>query len=249
MSWRAVLVPVLFLLLPFGPLAAQDEMGGMPMGDQGNSGASTPGMADAAMMGHPMEGAHIRLTPAWPRTADDQARAAGVVEIARKALARYQDPKAAEADGYRRFAPGIKNQPVYHYTNYRNAFLARSRFNPARPTSLLYAQGPDGSLKLIGAMYTMPAKATPEELDERIPLSVAHWHLHTNVCLPPRDQMTPASFQGPEARFGPKGSITTAEACEAAKGRFFPVLFGWMVHVNMFAGDDPAAIWGGEHHH
>jgi hypothetical protein len=61
--------------------------------------------------------------------------------------------------------------------------------------------------------------------------------------------MTPASFQGPDAPFGPKGSITTAEACEAAKGRFFPVLFGWMVHVNMFAGDDPAAIWGDSHHH
>ena len=29
-------------------------------------------------------------------------------------------------------------------------------------------------------------------------------------------------------------------------GRFVPRLFGWMAHVYLFAGDDPAAIWGGE---
>ncbi len=251
MSWRAVLVLLLFTWLPFGPLAAQADMGDMPMGSQGEHGHTTPATADAAMMGHPMEGAHIRLTPAWPKSAGDQARADSVVAAARAALSRYQDAQAAEADGYRRFAPGIKQQKVYHYTRYANAMRARFQFDPSRPTSLLYAPDSSGSLKLIGAMYTMPASATLEQLNSRIPLSIAHWHLHTNVCLPPRprEQATPASFQGPGVRFGPKGSIATAEACEDAGGHFFPVLFGWMVHVNMFAGDDPAAIWGSEHHH
>src|SRR4029079_6148181 len=35
-------------------------------------------------------------------------------------------------------------------------------------------------------------------------------------------------------KFGPDGSIATAEACTAARGRFFPQLFGWMVHVYPF---------------
>jgi hypothetical protein len=33
---------------------------------------------------------------------------------------------------------------------------------------------------------------------------------------------------------GPDGSIATADACAAAGGRFFPQLFGWMVHVYPF---------------
>jgi hypothetical protein len=28
---------------------------------------------------------------------------------------------------------------------------------------------------------------------------------------------------------------------------FHPVLFGWMLHANVFAGDDAAAIWGDDH--
>ena len=31
-------------------------------------------------------------------------------------------------------------------------------------------------------------------------------------------------------------------------GRFVPRIFGWMVHAEVFAGDDPAAIWGGDEH-
>lgn len=38
-------------------------------------------------------------------------------------------------------------------------------------------------------------------------------------------------------------SITSANACEAAGGRFVPGEAGWMTHVYMFAGDDPKLIW------
>ncbi|MGH7587939.1 MAG: hypothetical protein ACRELU_05045, partial [Gemmatimonadota bacterium] len=38
-------------------------------------------------------------------------------------------------------------------------------------------------------------------------------------------------FVGPNARFGPAGSIATAEDCEDAGGRFKPSIFGWMLHV------------------
>src|SRR5260370_8001732 len=33
-------------------------------------------------------------------------------------------------------------------------------------------------------MYSAPADASPDQLDAIIPLSVAHWHAHTNICLP-----------------------------------------------------------------
>ena len=37
-------------------------------------------------------------------------------------------------------------------------------------------------------MYTMPKRATPADLDKRIPLSVTQWHLHTNLCTPRKGQ-------------------------------------------------------------
>ena len=35
-------------------------------------------------------------------------------------------------------------------------------------------------------------------------------------------------------KFGLAGSISTPEACAEAGGRFFPQIFGWMVHVYPF---------------
>jgi hypothetical protein len=34
--------------------------------------------------------------------------------------------------------------------------------------------------------------------------------------------------------FGLTGSIATKGGCDAAGGRFYPVIFGWMVHVYPF---------------
>ena len=52
---------------------------------------------------------------------------------------------------------------------------------------------------------------------------------------------------GPGAQFGLAGSITTAQACEAAGGSFKPVIYNWMVHVWPFE-TDPAKIWATEEH-
>lgn len=38
-------------------------------------------------------------------------------------------------------------------------------------------------------------------------------------------------------KFGPAGSIATEAACKAEGGKWLPSLFGWMVHVNAWAGD------------
>ena len=44
------------------------------------------------------------------------------------------------------------------------------------------------SYKLIGVMYTAPKNANWNELDQRIPLSIAQWHAHINMCMPPSDR-------------------------------------------------------------
>ena len=40
------------------------------------------------------------------------------------------------------------------------AIRERFKFDPAQPSSLLYKKDPDGSLRLVGAMYTAPKDAT-----------------------------------------------------------------------------------------
>ena len=212
--------------------------------------SSAQAMADRAMGAHMEDGPHLRMTPRWPRTAADTARAAAIVAELRAGIAKYKDVRVAEADGYRMFAPELENQPTYHFTNYRSAFVNAFRFDPARPTSLLYKRGADGGFRLVGAMYTAPARASSEALDKRVPLSVARWHLHTNWCVPGRgaDKSRWLETRNGKPVFGPLG-VATRRECEAAGGTFHERLFGWMVHANVFEGDDPAVIWGGEHRH
>ena len=196
------------------------------------------------------QGAHLTLTPTRPPSGADSVRAAAVADMLRRAIARYADVRLAEADGFRRFAPRLKNQAVFHYTRWSRAVEAVVAFDPAKPTSLLYRQEPDGSLRLIGAMYTAPQRATLDELNRRVPLSIARWHLHSNICIPPLGQRERWREQRDgRPLFGPASSITTREACDAVGGRFLPHLFGWMVHANLVGADDPAAIWAAPHEH
>lgn len=192
---------------------------------------------------------HMRLTPSRPATHDDTVRAMKVADELRVAIAKYQDTSAAVADGYRMFAPNIKNQRVYHFTNYGNAFMAAFRFDPARPTSILYHRGSDGRLHLVGAMYTMPKRAPLDRLNERVPLGIAQWHQHVNWCLPPKGQEARlAERRNGAPVFGPASPIATKPECEAAGGRFIESFGGWMVHANVYEGHDVTTVWGDDHH-
>lgn len=183
---------------------------------------------------------HMHMTTPRPETAEDQKRAEDIVEQLRAGIARYKDYHVALNDGFKIFMPNVK-QPEYHFTNYKNGFLEAFTFDPARPTSLLYKKTAD-RYELVGAMYTMPKWATEDQLNERVPLSIATWHQHTNLCLPPRGERLTAD----STKFGLRGSITTQEACDAAGGRFFPVIFGWMVHVYPY--EDTTAKMFAMHH-
>jgi hypothetical protein len=191
-----------------------------------------------SMSGHHMHGAtpHLRLTPQRAERPGDRQRADAIVTALRTALERYRDYHVAERNGYEIFHPEIP-QAIFHFTNYWQGFSETFRFTPSQATSLLYRKTGD-RYELVGAMYTAPANASEIDLDARVPLSVARWHAHINICLPPRGLAATADW----TKFGPDGSITTADACTAARGRFFPQLFGWMVHVYPFERT-PEKIW------
>ena len=102
-----------------------------------------------------------------------------------RAMEPYKDFHKALADGYEIFLPNIP-QPQYHFTKYAYGLQARTHFDPSKPTSLLYTKTADGGYTLVGAMYTDRVDASEDELNDRIPLSIAHWHQHTNFCKAPR---------------------------------------------------------------
>ena len=199
------------------------SMSGMDMGDeQASEKAAVQEMTDGH---HHGRSAHMTMTTMRPQTPEDVQRAKDVVAQLRGGIEKYRDYHVALNDGYKIFLPNIP-QPEYHFTNYWNGFLQAFSFDATRPTSLLYRKTASG-YELVGAMYTMPKRSTEDQLNERVPLSVAMWHLHTNLCMPPKAQLRNADW----TKFGLRGSIATQDACDAAGGRFRPSIFGWMVHV------------------
>ena len=190
---------------------------------------------------------HMELTPPVVGTTSDSARAARISATLRTALAKYADTSAAVADGYQMFLPGLKAQKVYHFTNNWRAVQEAFRFEPSRPTSLLYKKDSTGKLVLVGAMYTAPKRFGYDKLDARVPLSIARWHKHVNWCVPKRGEKARWLEQKDGAPvFGPESPIATKEGCDAVGGRFQKSVFGWMLHANVFA-HDPAMVWGDEH--
>ena len=219
------------------------NMKDMAMGEKDAEGDASAHVMNS-MEGHMDMGPHMKMTALRQTKPGDAARAQQVVEAARKASEKYIDYHTALADGYKIFHPEVA-QKMYHFTNYGYAMEAAFRFNPEHPTSLLYEKHGD-DYKLIGAMYTAPKRFNEDDLDQRVPLSVAQWHEHVNFCKPPADKRQDMLAAHPQ--FGLRGSITTQEACDAAGGTFHPVIFNWMVHVYPFEKDQ-ANIWSAERQH
>jgi hypothetical protein len=245
---RVITRAFLVLALWAPDLDAQPGSNAATMGRalQGNDVLNDPRLAEAINEILSDTNAHMRMAPTRRATPEDSARAAAVVTLARAALAKYKDVKRAEADGFLRFLPNVEPQSIYHYTNYEHAVAAMYVLDPRMPTSLLYRKNAAGTMVLVGVMYTAPWDATPEELDGRLPLGMAHWHEHVNFCSPGREALRSGQWRRDGAAIARWLRITTREACESAGGRFVPRLFGWMTHAYIFAGDDPKVIWGGE---
>ncbi|HVA81699.1 MAG TPA: hypothetical protein VNF29_12305 [Candidatus Binataceae bacterium] len=259
------------------PILAQDKgaMSSMPgMDAMAPMAASAAGNGMGADLRDMHMNGHMRMTEPRTATLEDIDSANDLLSTLRSALAPYRNYHAALAHGFRIFMPSVP-QDVYHFTNYAwSGDEYRGRFNPAHPGSLLYVKQPDGNYVLVGAMYSAPPYFTPDDLNSLVPLGIARWHEHIDICLPAgitlddllrgnvgqgkRDLpgMIPVAAN-PEAlgldrkygvfadgRFGFTGKIHDASACQAAGGNFLPLAFGWMVHVYPFAGDDLKVAFG-----
>jgi hypothetical protein len=184
---------------------------------------------------------HMAMTKLRPLEAGDKARGEIILANAKKFAERYRDYRKAEADGYSIFMPE-QHQNVYHFVLPSGDSDAKAG-DRNDPHVLLYTKtdGANSGYELVGVMYTAPFDSTEEELNARVPLSIARWHIHLNLCIP--QQPTQHDWLMDDPKFGLNGSISTAEACRAAGGRFLAHLAGWMTHVYPFE-TDPSKIWG-----
>lgn len=181
---------------------------------------------------------HMRLSPERSATAADLEKGDHLAEEVKQALSKYERVQDAVDAGYLEFPPNPdENLKIIHYVNPWLSLLESWRIDPKEPGALLYQKQSDGQLQLLGAMYTAPPEATMEELDNRIPLSLTRWHLHTNICLPEPiwDEQQWQRQRDGRPLFGPDSSIATPAECQQVDGKFEPTVFGWMVHVYPFA--------------
>jgi hypothetical protein len=205
------------------------NMPGHDMSQMGSQDSGEDADASAHAM-HSMESHHMDMGPH--------------MKTARGVMEKYKDYHVALNEGFKIFHPELP-QKQYHFTNYRFAMEAAFKFNPEHPTSLLYEKN-GGDYRLVGVMYTAPKRFTEDDLNQRIPLSVAQWHEHVNFCAPPKDHKQ--AMMEPNPKFGLRGSITTQADCDAAGGEFHSVIFNWMVHLYPLE-KDAAQIWSVDRQH
>ena len=176
-----------------------------------------------------MKMGHMQMSLKGDPAPGDAARAAQILAAADAVLSHYGDVKTALRDGYKPFFPSGRIGEEIHYTNYSYRRKEQRQIDYSRPGSILYKRTETG-LKAVGVMYTAPVDASPQQFDAIAPLSVATWHRHVDFCGGPSNLSASEQF-GPNARFGPQGSIHTEEACQAAQGLWIPVVLEWMTHV------------------
>jgi hypothetical protein len=184
---------------------------------------------------------HMQMSLKREPVPGDDARAAEILAAANAVLSKYRDVNTAVRDGYKPFFPAGRIGEEIHYTNYRRRRVEQLQIDYRRPSSILYRRTTEG-LQAVGVMYTAPTDATAEQLNAIAPLSFATWHRHVDFCGGPKTLPAAEQF-GPNARFGPQGSIHTEEACDGAQGLWIPVVLEWMTHV--YPNELPQ--WGGMH--
>ena len=110
-------------------------------------------------------------------TPDQGVAATRLLTDTRASIARYRDPAAAIAAGFKP-GPASSAEPLRHFENPANAKII---LDPNHPQALVYAQTKHG-LQLIGAMYQMP-RAGQWGPDPGGPLT--QWHQHEGICFSP----------------------------------------------------------------
>lgn len=112
-------------------------------------------------------------------TPQQQAAAENLVAVNLVRLPKWSDYKTAEAFGFRSIGDGGNGHEHFIQWDWINddVFL-----DPDQPESLVYEPQPDGSKKLVSAMYMLPASVALEDAPD-IGGALTQWHIHDDLCF------------------------------------------------------------------
>lgn len=152
--------------------ADHDTAGHDPAGHDGDhAAADPPGAYD------PDRPIDLSGTPGV--TAEQQAFAENLVAVTLVDLPKWADPAVAEAAGFRSIGDGATGHE--HFINW--AWINDDVFlDPDHPESLVYQPQPDGSLRLVSAMYMLPSSYTLADVPDWGG-ALMQWHVHDNLCF------------------------------------------------------------------
>jgi hypothetical protein len=141
-----------------------------------------------------------------------QARAENLIAITLLRLPQWADYRTAEAAGFISIGDGITGHEHFINTGF---FDDGHILNPDRPESLVYEPQPDGSRKLVSAMYMLAPNQTLDDVPD-VGGKLTQWHIHNNLCF---------------TTSGRVAGLTNAEGgCNAplVKGNEAPMIHVWI---------------------
>jgi hypothetical protein len=112
-------------------------------------------------------------------TPEQQARAENLIAITLLRLPQWSDYRKAEAAGFVSIGDGFTGHEHFINTSY---FDDGQILNPDRPESLVYEPQPDGTKKLVSAMYMLAPDQTLDDVPD-VGGKLTQWHIHNNLCF------------------------------------------------------------------
>jgi hypothetical protein len=112
-------------------------------------------------------------------TADEQARAEALVEETIDVLPQFADVDSLDEKGY--FSIGDAASGDEHFINW-NLINDDVLIDPNQPESLVFEPQPDGSKKLVAAMFMMPDGSKLEDAPD-IGGPLTQFHIHDDLCF------------------------------------------------------------------
>jgi hypothetical protein len=112
-------------------------------------------------------------------TPEQQAAAENLVALNVVRLPQWADYKVAEAAGYHSIGDGLTGFEHFIKWDLINDDVS---LDPDHPESLVYQPQPDGSKKLVSAMYFLPDTVALQDVPN-IGGALMQWHIHDNLCF------------------------------------------------------------------
>jgi hypothetical protein len=112
-------------------------------------------------------------------TPEQQAAAENLVALNVVRLPQWADYKVAEAAGFHSIGDGLTG--FEHFIKW-DAINDDVALDPDHPESLVYQPQPDGSKKLVSAMYFLPEAVALQDVPN-IGGALTQWHIHDNLCF------------------------------------------------------------------